>query len=190
MWIRTTERSWWRTTETSLGVSFETYLRRGRDVLMGCRHYVSLRRRHDIPLRLCEDVPLRRLGDVPLRRRWMFHLRRTCDVTRTYKKMSLRRGHDVLLPGGVAIFNWIFHLSNFWRTFLMFFKPFQALYEKALPQTFSIWPLQKGHRFAWKSAVSENNIFKFHSDSYPLSFSKNALWLIARYAIQHREWLL
>ena len=122
MWIRTTERSWWRTTETSLGVSFETYLRRGGDVLMGCRHYVSLRRRHDIPLRLCEDVPLRRLGDVPLRRRWMFHLRRTCDVTGTYKKMSLRRGHDVLLPGGVAIFNWIFHLSNFWRTFLMFFK--------------------------------------------------------------------
>ena len=62
------------------------------------RHYVPLRRLHDIPIR-CEDVPLTRLRDVPLRRRWVFHLRRTCDVAGTYKETSLRRRQDVLLPG-------------------------------------------------------------------------------------------
>ena len=64
------------------------------------RHYVPLRRGHDIPIRRREDVPQRHLDDVPLRRHWVFHLRRTCDVARTYKKTSLRRRHDVLLPGG------------------------------------------------------------------------------------------
>ena len=58
-----------------MGVSFETCLRRR------------------------EDVPLRRLGDVPLRRRWVFHLRRTCDVTGMYRETSLRRHYDVLLQG-------------------------------------------------------------------------------------------
>ena len=67
---------------------------------MGRRHYVHLRRRHAIPIRRREDVPQRRLGDVPLRRRWVFHLRRTCDVSGTYKKASLRRRHYVSLPGG------------------------------------------------------------------------------------------
>ena len=81
-----------------MGVSFETYLRRRGDVLMRRRHYVPLRRLHDIPIR-CEDVPLTRLRDVPLRRRWVFHLRRTCDVAGTYKETSLRRRQDVLLPG-------------------------------------------------------------------------------------------
>ena len=57
-------------------------------------------RHHDIPIRRREDVPLRRLGDVPLRRRWVFHLRRTCDVAWTYKETSLQRRHDVSLPGG------------------------------------------------------------------------------------------
>ena len=91
-----------RTTETSLGVSFETYLRRSGDLLMGRRHYVPLRRRHDIPIRRREDVPLKRLGDVPLRRRWVFPLRRTCDVAGMYKETSLRRRHNVLLPGGIT----------------------------------------------------------------------------------------
>ena len=67
---------------------------------MGRRHYVPMRRHHDIPIRRREDVPLRRLGDVPLRRHWVFHLRCTCDVTGTYRETSLRRRHDVLLPGG------------------------------------------------------------------------------------------
>ena len=67
---------------------------------MGRRHYVLLRRRHDIPIRRLEDIPLRRLGDVPLRRRWLFHLRHACDVAETYRETSLRRRHDVLLPGG------------------------------------------------------------------------------------------
>ena len=75
-----------------MGVSFETYLRRRGDVLMRRRHYVPLRRGHDIPTRRCEDVPLRR--------HWVFHLRRTCDVAVTYKKTSLQRRHDVLLPSG------------------------------------------------------------------------------------------
>ena len=67
-----------RTTQTPLGVSFETYLRR------------------------CEDIPLRRLGDVPLRCHWVFHLRCTYRVAGTYKETSLRRRHDVSLPGGIC----------------------------------------------------------------------------------------
>ena len=67
---------------------------------MGRRHYVPMRRHRDIPIRRREDVPLRRLGDVPLRRHWVFHLRRTYDVTGMSRETSLRRRHDVLLPGG------------------------------------------------------------------------------------------
>ena len=89
--LRTTETSWRRSTETSLGVSFEAYLRRREDILIGRHHYVPLRRRHDIPRRRREDVPLRRC--------WVFHLRRTCDVTGMYRETSLRQRHDVLLPG-------------------------------------------------------------------------------------------
>ena len=70
---------------------------------MGRRHYVPMRRHHVIPIRRHEDVALRRLGDVLLRPRWVFHLRRTCDVTGTYKETSLRRLHDVLLPGGTLV---------------------------------------------------------------------------------------
>ena len=65
---------------------------------------VLLRSRHDVPIRRREDVPLRRLGDVPTRRRWVFHLGRTRDVVETYREMSLRRCHDVLLPGGLLNF--------------------------------------------------------------------------------------
>ena len=65
-------------------------------------------RHHDIPIRRREDVPLRRLGDVPLRRRWVFHLRRTCDVAGTYKEMSLRRRHNVSLPGGFLVVTTLF----------------------------------------------------------------------------------
>ena len=83
-----------------MGVSFETCLRRRRDVMMGRRCYVLLRRRYEVPIRRHGDTPLRRLGDVPSRRRWVFHLRRTCDVTGTYRETLLRRRYDVLLPGG------------------------------------------------------------------------------------------
>ena len=93
--IRTTAMSRWHTTETSLGVSFETCLRRRVDALMRRRCCVLLRRCHDVPIRCRGDVPLRRLGDVPPRRRWVFHLRRTCDVTGTYRETSLRRRYDV-----------------------------------------------------------------------------------------------
>ena len=63
---------------------------------MGRRHYVPMRSHHDIPIRRPEDVPLRR--------RWVFHLRRTCDVTETYRETSLQRRHDVLIPGGQEVY--------------------------------------------------------------------------------------
>ena len=69
--------------------------------MMGRRCYVILRRRYDVPIRRRGDAPLRRLRDVPSRRRWVFHLRRTCDVAGTYRETSLRRRHDVLTPGGM-----------------------------------------------------------------------------------------
>ena len=100
---RTTETSWRRSIKTLLGVSFETCLRRRGDVMVGRRCYVLLRRRYDIPIRRRGDAPLRRLGDVPSRRRWVFHLRRTCDVTGTYRETLLRRRHEVLMPGGYSI---------------------------------------------------------------------------------------
>ena len=68
--------------------------------MVGRHCYVLLRRRYDVPIRCRRDAPLRRLGDVPSRRRWVFHLRRTCDVTGTYRETSLQRRHDVLMPGG------------------------------------------------------------------------------------------
>ena len=83
---------------------------------MGHRHYVLLRRCHNIPVRLREDVPLRRLGDVPLRSRWVFHLGRTCDVSGSHKKTSLRRCHDVSLPGGTGTSVLCFD-QNFRRNF-------------------------------------------------------------------------
>ena len=75
-------------------------MRRRGDVMMGRRYYVILKRRYDVPIRRRGDAPLRRLRDVPSRRRWVFHLRRTCDVTGTYRETLLRRRHDVLMPGG------------------------------------------------------------------------------------------
>ena len=83
-----------------MGVSFKTCLRRRGDVILVHRCYVLLTRRYDAPIRRRRDAPLRRLDDVPSRRRWVFHLRRTCDVTGTYRETSLRRRHDVLMPGG------------------------------------------------------------------------------------------
>ena len=53
--------------------------------------------------RVYRDAPLRRFGDVPLRRRWVFHLGRSWDVTGTYRETSLRRRHDVLMPGGKVL---------------------------------------------------------------------------------------
>ena len=114
-WIRTTETSWRRTSETSLGVSFETCLRRREDVLMRRCYYNLLRRRHDVPIKCRGDVPLRRFNDVPSRRRWVFHLRGTGDVARTYREMPLRRRHNVLLPGGKMLHffkNTLFDLNS------------------------------------------------------------------------------
>ena len=58
-------------------------MRRRGDVMMGRRYYVILKRRYDVPIRRRGDAPLRRLRDVLSRRRWLFHLRRTCDVAAT-----------------------------------------------------------------------------------------------------------
>ena len=85
-----------------MGVSFKTCLRRRGDVMMGRRCYVLLRRRYDVPIRRRRDTPLTRLGEIPSRRRWVFHLRRNCDVAGTYRETSRRRRHDVLMPGGYA----------------------------------------------------------------------------------------
>ena len=82
-----------------MGVWFETCFRRRGDVMMGPHCYVLLRHRYNIPIRHCGDVPLSRLGDVPSRRCWVFHLRRTYDVAETCRETSLRRCHDVLMPG-------------------------------------------------------------------------------------------
>ena len=71
--------------------------------MMGRRCYVLLRRRYDVPIRRRRDSPLRHLGDVPSRRRWVFHLRRTCHVAGTYREMSLRCRHDVLMPVGKTL---------------------------------------------------------------------------------------
>ena len=73
---------------------------------MGRRHYVPMRRHHHIPVRRRKDVPLRRFGDVTLRRRRVIHLRRTNHVTGTYRETSLRRRHDVFLPGGLFHFHY------------------------------------------------------------------------------------
>ena len=86
-----------------MGVSFKTCFRGGGDVMMGRRCYVLLRRRYDVPIRPRGDAPPKRLGDVPSRRRWVFHLRRTCDVAGTYRESSLRRRQDVLMPGGMLL---------------------------------------------------------------------------------------
>ena len=85
-----------------MGVSFEACLRHREDVPMRRRFYVLLRGPHDVPIKFRGDVPLRRLGDVPSRRRWVFCLRRNCDVAGTYRETSLQRRHDVLLPDGVT----------------------------------------------------------------------------------------
>ena len=82
---------------------FRLVFRRRGDVLMGRRCYVLLRRRHDVPIKCHGDIPLRRLGDVLSRPRWVFHLRRTCDVAGTYRETSLQRRHDVLLQGAKPV---------------------------------------------------------------------------------------
>ena len=93
---------------------------------MGRRHYVPMGRHHDIPIRRCEDVPLRRLGDVPLRRHWVFHLRRTCDVTGTYRETLLRRRRDVLLPGELLkLYPWL--LKYFYIKHLVFYQTFNSV---------------------------------------------------------------
>ena len=86
-----------------VGCFIETCLRRRGDVLMGRRCYVLLKRRYDVPIRRRGGVPLRCLGNVPSRRRWAFHLGRTCDGAGTHRETSLRRSHDVLIPGGKGI---------------------------------------------------------------------------------------
>ena len=80
---------------------FETWYRRTD----GTSSLRLLETSSDIPLRSHENVPLRRSGDVPLRPRWVFHLRRTCDVAGTYKETSLWHRHDVSLLGWCYLFH-------------------------------------------------------------------------------------
>ena len=67
------------------------------------RCYVLLRRPQDVPIRYRGDVPLRRLGDFSSKRRWVFNLRRNCDVAGTYRETALRLRHVVLLQDGTVI---------------------------------------------------------------------------------------
>ena len=51
-----------------------------------------------------------------LRRRWVFHLRRTCDVAGTYRETPLRRRYDVLLPVpklAFIILTYLFYLVDY-----------------------------------------------------------------------------
>ena len=66
---------------------------------MGRPCYIFLRCRHDVRIRCRGDVPLKQLSDVPSRHRWVFHLRRTCDVAGTYRETSLQPHYDVLFLG-------------------------------------------------------------------------------------------
>ena len=66
---------------------------------MGRRYYVLLRPWCNFPIRYRGDVLLRRIADVLPERCWVFHLRRICNVAGTYRKASLLRPYDVLLPG-------------------------------------------------------------------------------------------
>ena len=79
-----------------------------------------MRRRGYVPLRCLGDVPLRCLSDVPPRRHWVFHLRRTSEVAGTYKETSLRRPHEVLLPGENLLNYHLAHFCNITTNFQMF----------------------------------------------------------------------
>ena len=68
--------------------------------MMGRHYYVLLRRCYDVPIRCRRDAPLRRLSDVPSRRRWVFHLRRTCDVAAT-SPQRLNARWDMLYKSSV-----------------------------------------------------------------------------------------
>ena len=85
--------------------------------MLGRCCYILLRRRHDVPARRRGDVPLKRVGDIPPRRRWVFHLRRTCNLTETYKESLLQRRNDVLLSIGWLFNHKKINLQNFKSTF-------------------------------------------------------------------------
>ena len=53
--------------------------------------YTQLRRRQEVPIKRCGDLLLRRVGVFPPRCRWVFCLRRTCDVAGTYRDTSCYR---------------------------------------------------------------------------------------------------
>ena len=85
-----------------------------------------MRRRYNVLEWHRGHVPLRRVGDVPPRRRWVFHLRRTCDIVGADRKTSLRRRHDVLLLGGnmctiyhIRIWSFLFLILNIFIHFLL-----------------------------------------------------------------------
>ena len=59
---------------------------------------------------------------VPSRRRWVFHLRRTCDIAGTYRETSLRRRDDVLLTLGLELIFWIYYCCIIFFGFSMHSK--------------------------------------------------------------------
>ena len=77
---------------------------------------------HDVPIRCCGEVPLRRLGDVPQRHCWVFHFRRKCDVTGTYRKTSLQCHYNILLPDGDDKLLTVKQICLFSYSFILFYK--------------------------------------------------------------------
>ena len=95
------ETSWRRTDETSSLRPLETWSRH--------TNKTSWRRTTETAWRRSTETS------------WVFHLRRICDVTGTYKETSLRCRHDVLLPGGKLHYFVIFHqkLQNIYSAELL-----------------------------------------------------------------------
>ena len=95
------ETSWRRTDETSSLRPLETWSRP--------TNKTSWRRTTETAWRRSNETS------------WVFRLRRICDVAGTYKETSLRRRHNILLPGGRLPYFAIFHqkLQNIYSAELL-----------------------------------------------------------------------
>ena len=104
-----------------------------------------LKRRPDVPIRCREDVPLRPHGNVLSRRRWVFHLRRTCDVSGTYRETLSRRRHDVLLLDE-------FLLANYWFWNILQKQPSRVVLRESCSKICNKFT----GKHPWRSVISIN----------------------------------
>ena len=114
---------------------------------MGRRYYVLSRHRHHVPIRCRGDVPLRRLGEVPPRRCWVFYLRRSCNVTGTYRGTSLQRRYDILLLGRLQ-----FSVSNAQETSIIIAPTLLPLFSIARQASIAFRRSCQVLCLAWKPA--------------------------------------